>query len=119
MKEIMVIKDEEAIDEWNRTIAPFIDPDNEIYKAEFLRLPETFEELSNMLWLNLKNLGVLFYNLRTDCNGGFWFKGVLFQRNYTLSIEDEDGHICVIMTGISYPLMWLLIKTQISKEFFK
>lgn len=48
MKEIMVIKDEQAIDEWNRTIAQFIDVDNKIYKAEFIKVPETFEELKEL-----------------------------------------------------------------------
>ena len=48
MKEIMVIKDEEAIDEWNRTIAQFIDVDNKIYKAEFIKVPETWEELKEL-----------------------------------------------------------------------
>ena len=48
MKEIIVIKDEQAIDEWNRTIAQFIDVDNKIYKAEFIKVPETWEELKEL-----------------------------------------------------------------------
>ena len=48
MKEIIVIKDEQAIDEWNRTIAQFIDVDNKIYKAEFIKVPESWEELKEL-----------------------------------------------------------------------
>ena len=66
MKEIMVIKDEQAIDEWNRTIAQFIDVDNKIYKAEFIKVPESWEEL--------KELCKSIKGNKKDCGGAMWFE---------------------------------------------
>ena len=66
MKEILVIKDEQAIDEWNRTIAQFIDVDNKIYKAEFIKVPESWEEL--------KELCKSINGNKKDCGGAMWFE---------------------------------------------
>lgn len=66
MKEILVIKDEQAIDEWNRTIAQFIDVDNKIYKAEFIKVPESWEEL--------KELCKSIKGNKKDCGGAMWFE---------------------------------------------
>ena len=49
MKERIIIEDVDAIDEWYRTIAAFIDVDNNIYKAKFEQVPETFEELKELV----------------------------------------------------------------------
>ena len=48
MKERIVITDSQAIDEWNRTIACYVDTDNSIYKAKFEKVPETWEELKEL-----------------------------------------------------------------------
>ena len=66
MKTIMVIKDEQAIDEWNRTIAQFIDVDNKIYKAEFIKVPESWEEL--------KELCKSIKGNKKDLGGAMWFE---------------------------------------------
>ena len=66
MKEILVIKDEQAIDEWNRTIAQFIDVDNKIYKAEFIKVPESWEEL--------KELCKSIKGNKKDLGGAMWFE---------------------------------------------
>lgn len=116
MKEIIVIKDEQAIDEWNRTIAQFIDVDNKIYKAEFIKAPESFAELKTLFLDKLKELNVMWFGDRFVENKSeeFWVKGILFKADKTLSIRDDNDNIRVIMTNIDYPLMWLLIQTTLN-----
>lgn len=118
MKEIMVIKDEQAIDEWNRTIAQFIDVDNKIYKAEFIKEPESFAELKTLFLDKLKELNVMWFGDRFVENKSeeFWVKGILFKADKTLSIRDDNDNIRVIMTNIDYPLMWQIIKNLIGEE---
>lgn len=48
MKERIIIKDTDSIDEWYRTIAAFIDTDNSIYNAKFEKVPETWEDLQEL-----------------------------------------------------------------------
>lgn len=48
MKERIVITDSQAIDEWNRTIACYVDTDNSIYKARSEQVPETWEDLQEL-----------------------------------------------------------------------
>lgn len=113
MKEIMVIKDEEAIDEWNRTIAQFIDVDNKIYKAEFIKVPETFSDLLT-LCKNTKGCFVLrisngeYIEVPTDLIGysfTFYQDGRIF--------TDED--IC-IKEKATPAQMWQIIKNLIGEE---
>lgn len=66
MKERIVITDSQAIDEWNRTIACFIDTDNSIYKAKFEKVPETWEELKE-LCKDIKGN-------KKDLGGAMWFE---------------------------------------------
>lgn len=103
MKEIMVIKDEQAIDEWNRTIAQFIDVDNKIYKAEFIKEPETFADFQEICEKVIDKSKHDFeahkgftlidsYQFRDD--GSVW-----------LYYENVD-----IITNISIFQMWLILK---------
>ena len=67
MKERIVIKDKQAIDEWNRTIACYVDIDNSIYKAKFEKVPENIEDIKTLLD-NLKIVHKTFYTNEKDYN---------------------------------------------------
>ena len=87
MKEIMVIKDEQAIDEWNRTIAQFIDVDNKIYKAEFIKVPENWEELKELCEeLESKNVFII------NAGNCIEFNGLYFWKDGSITNEGSQRH---------------------------
>lgn len=77
--------------------------------------PETFGEILFLLRKKINEMKVVWYG---DCfvdkkEEEFWFKGILFNSNHTLAIRDNNENIRVIMSGISYPLMWQIIESDL------
>ena len=84
-------------------------------KATREQHPETFGEVLYLLNNELFKMKVVWYGENFVDNKGeeFWFKGILFKSDGTLSIRDKDETIRVIMSGISYPLMWQIIESEL------
>lgn len=83
---------------------------------EVKQAPETFGELLMLLRKEADKMNVVWLGERGVDNKGeeFWFEGVLFKSNGTLSIRDKDESIRVIMC-ISYQLMWQIIESDLNR----
>lgn len=111
MKKIMVIKDEQAIDEWNRTIAQFIDVDNKIYKAEFVKVPESWEELKELCKglnkiriANIEGTESIVLNDNLICD------------KYGNVFADFSEHTYCLAQNRTIPKVWSFIKSLIGEE---
>lgn len=121
MKEIMVIKDEQAIDEWNRTIAQFIDVDNKIYKAEFIKVPENWEELKTMCEeLESQTSDVTCDVLEDEIEVTIWNIDRSYKVGFAKFYYDGDKVHLFMGTGFSIPIeipkVWSFIKSLIGEE---
>ena len=111
MKEIMVIKDEQAIDEWNRTIAQFIDVDNKIYKAEFIKVPENWEELKELCEeLESKNVFII------NAGNCIEFNGLYFWKDGSITTTQNNNDIWATKTNLTPARQWNIIKSLIGEE---
>ena len=111
MKEIMVIKDEQAIDEWNRTIAQFIDVDNKIYKAEFIKVPENWEELKELCEeLEGKNVFII------NAGNCIEFNGLYFWIDGSITTTENNNDIWATRTNLTPARQWNVIKSLIGEE---
>ena len=111
MKEIMVIKDEQAIDEWNRTIAQFIDVDNKIYKAEFIKVPENWEELKELCEeLESKNVFII------NAGNCIEFNGLYFWKDGSITTTQNNNDIWATKTNLTPARQWNVIKSLIGEE---
>ena len=113
MKEIMVIKDEQAIDEWNRTIAQFIDVDNKIYKAEFIKVPETWEELKE-LCKGIKGVEYAGGNTKGEIIeiSNIWFA----ENGEIWGYTDDFTGICNISKDRTPQQMWQIIMVLLGEK---
>ena len=110
MKERIVITDSQAIDEWNRTIACYVDTDNSIYKAKFEKVPETWEELKELC----REIGA--YLILED-SIEFQAKGCDYGFVFTVRGEIISNLFDrVYATGRTPQQMWQIIKSLIGEE---
>ena len=107
----MVIKDEQAIDEWNRTIAQFIDVDNKIYKAEFIKVPENWEELKELCEeLESKNVFII------NAGNCIEFNGLYFWKDGSITTTQNNNDIWATKTNLTPARQWNVIKSLIGEE---
>ena len=103
MKERIVITDSQAIDEWNRTIACYVDTDNSIYKAKFEKVPENFEELKELckdMYADITEHSITLFGCLE-----FWDDGKL-----------SFFHYADIVNNLKPAQMWQIIKSLIGDE---
>lgn len=111
MKERIVIEDSQAIDEWNRTIACFIDTDNSIYKVKFEQVPETFEELKELCkGLFDKNVFII------NAGNTIEFNGLYFWKDGSITFTENNEDIWATKTNVTPARQWQIIKSLIGDE---
>ena len=114
MKERIVITDSQAIDEWNRTIACYVDTDNSIYKAKFEKVPENFEELKELCekldkkLVKENNLYETQITMETD--KGYY----AFYQDGTIIFKASNSINYKVATNRTPSQMWQIIKGLIS-----
>ena len=76
-------------------------------------LPETFQELRDLLLNKLQKLKVMLFDtgIRKGYDEEIWVRGICFKKDNTVSVRVKDNDIRIIMVGVEYALMWEMIKS--------
>lgn len=109
MKDRIVIADTQAIDEWHRTIACFVDTDNSIYKAKYEQIPETYEELRHLcIEISTKEDHIHIFNDWGTNNEYLMTHSLKFYPDGKICVHGDNGF--VVATNKTAAEMWDIIK---------